>query len=229
MEIGIRRPLCLICVCLCVLVFIFTGMTGPKPSETAKRMEGKSITITGVIKDKQIKNGNVKLFVEAVHLGENAKEESPDEIKGLIATLNDTNIEKNLHIGQRVKLRGVFQLFETPFNEGQFDARTYYAIRRYEGQLNRSRLLGLSKEYNYLTDNLRRFRDHAYSVLLDSMNEDDAAIVAAMSLGDKSNVEYSDKELYQNAGISHVLALSGVLNLIFGLFEYRRNRDIWAF
>ena len=50
----------------------------------------------------------------------------------------------------------------------------------------------------------------ATAILQDNMSENDAGLVAAMTLGDKSELDTEIKELYQVAGISHVLALSGL-------------------
>lgn len=58
-----------------------------------------------------------------------------------------------------------------------------------------------------------------------------AAIVAALTLGDKSRLSKTIKETYSQAGAAHVLALSGlhlgILCSLFGLFRRHRRRQRW--
>ena len=60
---------------------------------------------------------------------------------------------------------------------------------------------------------------------------DEAAIVAALTLGDKSRLSKTIKETYSQAGAAHVLALSGlhlgILCSLFGLFRRHRHRWRW--
>ena len=60
---------------------------------------------------------------------------------------------------------------------------------------------------------------------------DEAAIVAAMTLGDKSLLTQTVKDDYSRAGAAHLLALSGlhlgILCGLFSLFSRRRRRGRW--
>ena len=92
---------------------------------------------------------------------------------------------------------------------GNVRFKNILSCARYEGQLKRARITGASQEYSIIKESLRNLRDMATAILQDNMSEDDAGLVAAMTLGDKSELDTEIKELYQVAGISHVLALSG--------------------
>ncbi len=74
---------------------------------------------------------------------------------------------------------------------------------------------------------MARLRLHALGVrkqLLDTyastgMDEESQAIVAAVTLGDRSQLRYETRDLYAAAGASHLLALSGLhLSIIVGFF-----------
>ena len=79
---------------------------------------------------------------------------------------------------------------------------------------------------------LERFSDNG-------INGDAYAVVAAMSLGDKSALTHNLKDTYSVSGASHVLALSGlhlgIIYMLFSLFLPRRRWPalsqlvIWAF
>lgn len=57
------------------------------------------------------------------------------------------------------------------------------------------------------------------------MNPEDAGILEAMLLGDRKNMEETDKHLFQIMGISHILAVSGLHIAVFGwgLFKILRR------
>ena len=62
-------------------------------------------------------------------------------------------------------------------------------------------------------------------------NQEAAAVVAALTLGEKSKLSKTLKETYSQAGAAHVLALSGlhlgILCSLFTLFRRRRRRTRW--
>ena len=68
------------------------------------------------------------------------------------------------------------------------------------------------------------------------LSADNQALVASIALGEKSNLTSTQREAYSKAGISHVLALSGlhlgiiysVLSALFSTILYRIVRRDWA-
>ena len=216
----VRRPVCLICLLFLLVLYIVTGGP-PKPSWDVDAADGKTVTVTGTVADRQEKNGTLQVYLTDVLISDESRSISdptwsdqtyfPEKSKGIVVKLSDeqSNTEYT-KIGSAIRTKGVFVPFEPPRCEGMFDSRTYYMIRGYEGQLKRARIIGASQEYSVIRDSLRRLRDEAFNILRSNMNEDDAGLVAAMTLGDKSELDTEIKELYQVAGISHVLALSGL-------------------
>lgn len=54
-----------------------------------------------------------------------------------------------------------------------------------------------------------------------NMNSDTTSLLEAMMLGIRDNLTAETRELYRSAGVSHVLALSGLhLGILFGLFNF---------
>ncbi|MBQ6320344.1 MAG: ComEC/Rec2 family competence protein [Lachnospiraceae bacterium] len=216
----VRRPVCLICLLFLVIIYMVTGGT-PKPSWDVDAADGKTVTVTGTVADRQEKNGTLQVYLTDVLISDESRSISdptgsdqtyfPEKIKGIVVKLSDeqSNTEYS-KIGSSLRAKGVFVPFEPPRCEGMLDSRTYYMIRGYEGQLKRARIIGASHEYSVIREGLRRLRDEAFNVLRSNMSENDAGLVAAMTLGDKSDLDTEIKELYQVAGISHVLALSGL-------------------
>ncbi len=210
----IRRPLCSACLIFLLSLYLFTDP--PEPSWNVDKAKGLTVTVTGTVADRQIKNDAYQVFLNDVTFQTGSHGASTDGIfpersTGIVVTFSDKDsAQQNVRIGARIETKGVFEPFELPACEGQFDPRTYYMIRGYEGRLKRSALLGMSRGYGLLPEKLRMLRDRAATVLDENMSEEDAGLVAAMTLGDKTDLDSEIKELYQLAGISHVLALSGL-------------------
>ena len=213
----IRRPLCLVCIVFLCLVYLFMKGEPPSPSWDVDSFSGRTLSLSGKITDKQLKNDVLSVYLTDVHIYRNTlltgrdKKDFPEKAKGVVVKLSDySNVEKYIRLGAYLEVRGIFTPFDKPMNEGQFDARSYYMIRGYEGQIKRAKVTGVSSDYSYFSESLRNFRERAFGIIGTYLSEEDAGLLAAMTLGDKTGLDTEIKELYQNAGISHVLALSGL-------------------
>ncbi|MCR5473678.1 MAG: ComEC/Rec2 family competence protein [Lachnospiraceae bacterium] len=220
----IRRPICLICLILLAGIYIYMhgfdrGIPWPV-DELAQRR----VSVSGVVRDHRIRNGSCLIYLKDVSFHDwstegktdfagstEGKKDFPERSEGIVVKVPDTDeAVSHVRMGAALKASGLFAPFEKPRCEGMFDTRTYYRIRGYEGQLIRAKITSVSKKYAVIPELLRRARDRASAVFSENMSEEDAHLMAAMTLGDKTDLESEIKELYQNAGISHVLALSGL-------------------
>ena len=79
---------------------------------------------------------------------------------------------------------------------------------------------------NFVKEYLVRFKYRLSNVYERLLDEDDAGIVKAMVLGDKNSLTGEIKGLYQRAGISHVLCISGLhISLLgCGLYLFLQGR-----
>lgn len=229
----IRRPMCLICTIFLIVVYFAMRGRPPAPSWDVDAYDGRTITLTGKISDRQEKGGTLQIYLTCVEFSNDDhpigtdKDSFPKFSKGIVVKITDYgSVKKYVRLGATLRVRGVFAPFEKPMNEGQFDSRSYYMIRGYEGQLKRAKIIGVSNGYSYLREKLRRFRDASATVIEENMSEQSAGAVAAMTLGDKTELDAQIKELYQNAGISHVLALSGLHIASVGLCILKLLRKI---
>lgn len=220
---AVKRPLCLICTILIIIIYLYKGDVGPAPRWNVDSLDGKTIIVEGEVCGKQNKDELFKIYLRSadIYIEKDAKENKiTRDIKiGLVVNLTD-NQYASMHIklGQHIKVKGVFSPFSKAFNEGGFDARKYYCIRGYDGQVKRARIIGISERYNHITEYLSGVRECSIDIIKSKLDVEDAGIMAAMLLGDKSNLSSDIKELYQTAGISHLLALSGLHIAATGLF-----------
>lgn len=213
----IRRPLCLISAVFIAIVYITSSNQLLSPSSDVKSLDGRTVTVEGTVADRQHKDDISYIYLKNVSF---ITDENTSAADNVASCVKSTGIKVNIsdkddvcsfvRTGAKVRARGVLALFESPTCEGQFDLRTYYMIRGYEAQLKRARLTGASESYSFIREKLRYLRDMSVRTLNANMSEEDAGLVAAMTLGDRNGLDEEIKELYQNAGISHVLALSGL-------------------
>lgn len=119
--------------------------------------------------------------------------------------------------GNLLKIDGRYEPFQISRNQGNFNEKQYYQSKKWEFRVYaESEQLILAEEDRYLLF-LRSLRQKFASVFAKAMNEEDAGVMANLTLGEKSMMQPEIKELYQKAGISHILAISGLHVSLLGM------------
>lgn len=144
--------------------------------------------------------------------------------KILVYGIEDTRMK----IGQGILLEGTLADFELPGNPGQFDAKKYYHAKGIYGRLDADKMTIWRKEYFHYGEALRALRNRIAELYDAMLSPKDAGIVKAMVIGEKSGMDAEVKRLYQENGIAHILAISGLhISLVAGsLFHILRKRGV---
>ena len=124
--------------------------------------------------------------------------------------------EREPYMGQRVTIRGKRLEFSSATNPGEFDQKKYYQSLNISYKIQSAKILAVSKQYSNICENLYQFKVILGQVIDYLFEEQEAGILKAMLLGEKTTLDADTKQLYQLGGIIHVLAISGVLNSILG-------------
>lgn len=82
----------------------------------------------------------------------------------------------------------------------------------------------ITRVYYDLSERLYRLRRSWKSLIEENMSEKGASVLSAMLLGERSLIDEDVKETYREAGISHVLAISGLHISFIGLGLYKLLR-----
>ena len=131
-------------------------------------------------------------------------------------------------IGSRVVVTGILYEYEAATNPGQFDAKQYYRILGFSAKLANCRIEFVSGECNVLKEKLWQFRCSLGDIIETVFEADAEAFFKSMLLGDKSALDIENKELYKEAGILHILAISGLHISFLGMGFYKILRKIYV-
>ena len=121
--------------------------------------------------------------------------------------------EPHVELSARVRLRGKLYPFRGAMNEGEFDLRGYYHILRIAFSLRDAELLAASAPADRLAAVLFHFKNHLSSIIDRLFSSENSPVLKAMLLGEKGLLEEETRELYQGAGIIHILSISGVVEI----------------
>ncbi len=124
-------------------------------------------------------------------------------------------------IGSLVMISGKFRAFSHATNPGEFDSANYYQINRIQGRLMQSTLEYESPSDHALREKLYQCRIYLGLLLNAVYPTDKATIMRAMLLGEKGILDADVKALYQQNGIIHILAISGLHLSILGMGLYK--------
>lgn len=133
----------------------------------------------------------------------------------------ETKDTEAAYVGQWLLIRGTASFYERAENAGQFDARSYYEGLGYHFKLYNGSVEKRGVSYDKLEEWLLQKKQKLRQFLEENMKEDNAGILTAMLLGDKTAMDGEIKTLYQKSGIAHVLAISGLHISLLGMLFYR--------
>ncbi len=230
----IRRPLSFI-ACLFLITLIMLLKLHPIRGNPPDIPEGKIVTLSGRLKDRQKKNGSFTLILSDTTLSDHSllntsipDRRSPDQKNPpyrpsvlIYLDSTETSLSELPPLGSSVSVKGKFSLFEKATNPGQFDPEEYYHIRGIEYMLFNARILSRGEKYDLIKESLFRFRLKLSGVYDDLLSPEESGILCCMILGDRSGLDPGIKNLYQESGIAHALSISSLHISILGYGLYK--------
>lgn len=197
---SIKRPMCVICLAFVFFMYVFLTILGGV-DEKEYEHDFSKVQLEGKVFDKVYKNEKYSLHISCNYKdGKKAK---------YIVYLDEQNAY-DFRLGQKVKIEGKYVNFSLPENDGQFDSRKYYRIRGYRAFVISAKVIAKAERYSKIREKLFLVKERTKKIYKCNMGESEAGTLSAMVLGDKTDLDTDVKELYQAAGISHVLSLSGL-------------------
>lgn len=226
----LKRPLCVVVLLVCMILF-GVQLTGQKRTKVLPA-EKEQVSLGGRLMQKEEKNGHLLLYLQQVQIlsgafaadGSNTNNKIKEQKAGAICYLQEESLAQMPPLGSRLIVCGKVMYFAHAENEGQFDAKAYYASLGYDFQLTNAEILENLGETDRLAEGLFRLRENAKAFYRAHMQEENAGILSAMVLGEKSALDSDIRTLFQRNGIAHILAISGLHISLLGMGFYRLLR-----
>ena len=219
-----RRPLCMVCLMFVITVFLSVSFHPPSRTED-NECDGKTVCLAGRVYQKEHHtslSGGEELIIYLDQIAISGElfpnVEESKKIQGVICYMEK---ESDVPIGSTVVVEGKIQEFMHATNPGEFDSREYYQILRLDFKLKNARIVKQSEKYNKLQELFYKVKVFCSKILDRGFNENDAGIMKAIILGDKSSLNDEIKELYKRTGILHIMAISGLHISLLGMGLYR--------
>lgn len=219
-----RRPLLLAALCF-VAVMGFLLHSGvfdrmPEGQIGAEALTaGDPLIFTGQVYQKD----SEKLYFQSVHIISSAgisQQAIPCKDNFICIPEQGTDIP----LGSIVMMMGTFQPFSPATNPGEFDSREYYRILGIGGRVRDAIVLAQGESFWRLREGLYQMRCLLKSRLEHVLPEKEAAVMCALMLGDKEDLDPELKALYQRNGILHILSISSLHITMIGMTIYRLLR-----
>lgn len=183
-----------------------------------QEMKQGRITVSGTVAECNAVSEGIRLSINHITI-ENQKKSDLSLLPYLKIMI--TTEYENIVPGDKIRAAGEIAAFEAATNPGQFDSRAYYFAGNTVCSLKNAEVLGVESGKWSLTGVLYRIRRAFRRSYTRILEQKAARTIAAVSLGEKSWMESEWKLAYQEGGISHILAVSGLHITLIGMSLYR--------
>lgn len=208
-----------------LLGLLLAASLGPSLGREEAIEDGVDLTLTGRVYRREARQNSHVLYLTDIQIpfdkSKNSVVQSLSEKKFLIYYEES----KKIPIGRRVEVKGEFHWFSRARNPGNFDARSYYNALGIAAFVYADEVADRDGDVDWLKEWLSRVRESGSSMLHALLCDRDASVLGAMLLGEKGLINKDVKELYQENGIAHILAISGLhISLLgYGLYKLLRR------
>lgn len=215
-----KRPL--LCLTGVLILWILLGhLAGIRePFPYPQSFDGKLVSCMGRVC--RIEAGEDFCYVYADHI----QADFMEKVSGRLRVRAALKQPVDCAYGNWVQIRGELTLAEVPSNDGMFDRLFYQQTERLLFTVKNARLTVQDAGQNPVLQWMYEVRGICMRHLEQIFDEQDAGVLAAMLLGDKSRLDEEIRDWYQAGGIAHMLAISGLHISLFGMALYRMVRKL---
>lgn len=230
------RPLFFMCLsAIIVISFLhFTGLYNPSEKILhALPSEKKALSISAVIAQKNDDKYLIK-NIKIANSADNSTEYTALPGRAMLSLIIDSAGAKSgknnkklpeLSPGDELTVTGFFVPFSHATNPGEFDAADYYCSLGIYGRLTAEDYHLTDHKINPLSELSLKLRGFWERRLYKVFPKEEASVMCALLLGDKSGLDPELKGLYQRNAIAHILSISSMHVAIigYGIFKLLRR------
>ena len=133
--------------------------------------------------------------------------------------LND-KILGDVKIGNLIKSNASFMLIDEPMNEGEFNQKNYYRSSGISFIAFAKDVEVTNREYSILKQKVYEIKLIIKEQINKIFNKKDAGLFIGMLTGDRTGISKDQKKMFQENGIAHIIAISGLHLSILGLLLF---------
>ena len=185
--------------------WIWKSPAGKKPWQWAEQEQ--KVQAEGVVYRIEKTTRTVIYLKKAILIRSGSTKNYP--IRNIKCTGKEEKIN-SLREGMHVRLEGMLVLPELPRNPGQFNRRIYESGKKIDFYLENPTVLEVKEQRSGAREVVEIWKTEMMNRCEKIYPDEEAGILEAMLFGEKSELSGDIKELYQAAGISHVLVISGL-------------------
>ncbi len=172
------------------------------------KLEGESYRVQGrIINTKKLKNGYQSILLKSVYI---ITEKEQIRLRGKVRLTGAENVEDSVTEGEYRTYKVELKIPQLPKNPGAYNEQIYnyangvYLVGFFEES---TKIKDATISIHYLARVIKERIEESY---FKGMYEEDAAMLCAMVFGDKSYLGEDQKKLYQENGVAHLMAVSGL-------------------
>lgn len=212
-----KRPLCVAALLWAAMLWLcgqmqIVGFTFQSPKLPVK-IPFEKATVHGEIYKKEEFSLYTNLYIKNTNLILNSRKYSIDHVK---VHIKKEKYNVVLQCGDEVAVKGKLEEIPLPSNLGQFNERVYNYARGIKWYQTGNSVKVLKKEKNFLLKWKEKVKEMWKKGISVVVPEDKIGFFESVLLGEKENLDYSQKILFQIMGCSHILAISGLHLSILG-------------
>ncbi len=205
-----KRPACLVGCSLLLFLWLIFYLKPPKPFSD-EAISGKSIVISGILDDKYHKNSSDYLIVSKAGIVSGMESEKKHKV---IVKLKENKESLGDHpaIGARLIVSGKGMVFSRARNPGNFDFAEYEMARGIDFEIYDAKIVDQKPgvKLRLIDEGLCLMRERLSRTINEIYGEEDAGVINAMLLGDRTGLSEEIKDSYRKSGIFHLTAISGL-------------------
>ena len=220
-----KRPLCLLALMITALIYLYLELfVSDDLYDHSDTGDGEFLQIEGFVDSKEYRVDYLGEISPVIYIIPCKKDDLGKNKYIQCYMSNEDYVEPA--IGQLVRVAGIKKTFEPGRNPGEFDSRLYYSTLKIAYRITKAQIKGMGGEIDIFREGLYRIKYRLESVLDSCLSNEDSAVMKGVILGDKAFMDEDTKRLYKNAGIIHIMAVSGLHISILGMGLHKIFRKI---
>ena len=221
MECAVRkRPLCVVAIFFIVGIWI-SGLAGfrlqteaPGIGRTREILRELPYgTVVGTVESREVKEERITLIVKDAYLVKPERKLAAGKIR--------IRCDEEVRCGSVIEARGDLDLPEQPENPGQYDFSEYDRLLGITATMNDPAIRILGVRGGSVEEMLCRLRMRIYERIRRLYPEETAAVLGAVLIGNRSGLTDEERTLWRDAGVLHMLAISGLHLTLLGMWLFR--------